>query len=341
VKVVIYGAARRVGAVVGTDVVDLNWTYAKYLREVRGVPRAYAHADAMVPASLAGFIEEGRPALDAACLALDYQASRNPDPVGAQDEQIVHPAGVKIHAPLPSPAARLAMAGGNYPEHLRGYLARKMRTQLTPAQAYEQTRAKGAWGFWKMPGTVAGPDEPVVYPARARYLDYEGEVAIVLGKAGHDIPESRAAEHIWGYTLVNDWTIFGEHEQQRALSLNLAKNYDTSCSLGPAIVVDELDDAQNVDVETRVNGELRQKGNTGEMAYSFAEYIAYLSRDLTLRPGDLISGGSPAGTAGDSSDYDADGVPSGERFIHIGDEVEVSSPRIGVLRNRVHGRGQT
>lgn len=337
-KVVIYGAARRVGAVVGAAVIDLNWAYAKYLREVKGVPRAYAHADAVVPADLGGFIEEGRAALDAASLALDYQATGNPEPIGAQYEQIVHPAGVKIHAPLPSPSARLAMAGGNYAEHLRGYLTRKTHTELTPAQAYGQIRAAGAWGFWKLPGTVVGPDEQMIYPARAHYLDYEGEIAVVLGKAGQDIPESRAAGHIWGCTLVNDWTIFGTREQPRALSLNLAKTFDTSCSLGPVIVVDELDDVQDVDLETRVNGELRQRGNTGEMVYSFAEYIAYLSRDLTLRPGDVISGGSPAGTAGDSSDYDPDGIPSGDRFVRTGDEVEVSSPRIGVLRNRVLGR---
>lgn len=302
--------------------------------------RADAHADAALPADLASFIEEGRSALDAAYAALDHHAS-HPDPLGARFERIVHVlAGVKLHAPLPRADSRLAMAGGNFADHLRGYLARAKNLHLTSDEAHRRIRRDGPWGFWKLPGTVIGPDETMIYPERARFLDYEGEVAVVIGPGGHDIPERRAPRHIWGYTLVNDWTIFGSHEQPRALSLNLAKNFDTSCSLGPCIVVDEIDDPQDVAVETWVNGELRQQGTTRDMVFSFAEYIAHVSRDVTLAPGDVVSAGSPAGTAGDSSEYDAEGNPSDALFVHRGDEVEVSSPCVGALRNRVRVRSQ-
>lgn len=334
-KVVVYGANKRVGAVSDGTVVDLNWAYAKYLREVKGVARPYVHADGTLPAGLAGFIERGRPALDAAHLALEYHADRNPEPVGARLERIVQPPGTRVHAPLPSPASAIAMAGGNYADHLRGFLSAKSGKEITLQQAYDETRRKGPWGFWKLPRTVIGPDEALVRPERAPYLDYEGEAAVILGRRGRDIPASRAHAYFWGYTLVNDWTIFGAGEQQRALSLNLAKNYDTACSIGPCIVVDEIEDPQTIDLQTRVNGELRQQGSTRDMVFSFAEFLAHLSRDLTMAPGDLISGGTPAGTAGDSSEYH-DGVPSDKRFVHDGHEVEVSSPQIGALRNRVH-----
>ncbi|CAI7978368.1 2-keto-4-pentenoate hydratase/2-oxohepta-3-ene-1,7-dioic acid hydratase [Frankia sp. Hr75.2] len=339
-KIVVYGAARRVGALVDGEVVDLNWAYAKRLRETGGAARPYAHADAFVPADLAGFIEEGRSALDRAREALDHQRSHNPDPVGPCGEQIVHGPGVRLHAPLASAGSRIAMAGGNYADHLRGFLARARGTDLSHAEATARIRSGEPWGFWKLPGTVIGTGEALRYPERARLLDYEGEVAVVIGPGGRDVPRSRAVERIWGYTLVNDWTVFGAHERQRALSFNLAKNFDTSISMGPCLVVDEIEDPQAIEFETRIDGELRQKGSTGDMVFSFAEYLEVLTRDLTFRPGDVLGGGSPVGTAGDSSQY-TDGAPSSdERFVHVGQEVVVSSPLIGELRNAVHGKAE-
>jgi 2-keto-4-pentenoate hydratase/2-oxohepta-3-ene-1,7-dioic acid hydratase in catechol pathway len=105
--------------------------------------------------------------------------------------------------------------------------------------------------------------------------------------------------------------------------------------MGPCIVVGEGIDPANVQIETYVNGELRQNYNTRDMVVSFGEYLAYLSRDLTFFPGDVLSGGTAAGTAADTSDISKDGVFAPERFLKPGDVVEVRSPSIGVLSSRI------
>ena len=162
----------------------------------------------------------------------------------------------------------------------------------------------------------------VPYPSRANRLDYEGEVAIILGKQGKDVPAAEARELVWGVTLLGDWSIRSPAEPQGPLKFGMAKNFDQSCSLGPCIVVGELDPS-DIEVETWVNGERRQQFNTRDMVFSYWEYIEYLSRDLTLYPGDIISGGTAAGTAADSSPRLADGQLAPERFLKAGDVVEI------------------
>ena len=118
------------------------------------------------------------------------------------------------------------------------------------------------------------------------------------------------------------------------MSFNLAKNFDGSTALGPCIVVGELD-YQKLQVVTKLNGEVRQDYNTDEMVFSFAEIIEFLSQDFTFRPGDIVSGGTGAGTALDRSKRGADGKLEPGFFVKAGDVLEVSSPGIGVLRNKV------
>ena len=118
------------------------------------------------------------------------------------------------------------------------------------------------------------------------------------------------------------------------MSYNLAKNFDGSTSMGPCIVVGELH-PQDVPVETRINAELRQRYNTSEMIWSFGEILELLSQDFTFVPGDVISGGTNAGTAADKSKKGPDGVKPLDLFLKPNDVVEVSSPPIGALRNRI------
>ena len=135
-------------------------------------------------------------------------------------------------------------------------------------------------------------------------------------------------------TLLGDWSIRSPAEPNGPLKFGMAKNFDCSCSLGPCIVVGELDPA-NIDVETHVNGERRQQFNTRDMVFSFWEYIEYLSRDLTLYPGDIVSGGTAAGTAADSSPRLADGKFAPDRFLNPGDVVQIASAGIGTLTARI------
>jgi 2-keto-4-pentenoate hydratase/2-oxohepta-3-ene-1,7-dioic acid hydratase in catechol pathway len=297
-KIVVFGDQARVGALVGDHVLDL----APNLRQ---------------------FIEAGERALDDAQRAID-QISQ------AAEKSVFNVNDVRLLAPWPE--RRIACVGGNFADHLRGMEAGSERSI---EEVTQRARAAGQWGFWKVPAIVSGPDDEVGYPKRTEYFDYEGEVALVIGKRGKDIPGSRLNEFVWGVTLFNDLSIRdGMGGPQRPMSYNLAKNFDGSTCMGPAIAVGEVA-CDAVDLETCVNGEVRQQFNTRDMVFSFAEVLEYLSRDFTFVPGDVIAGGTAAGTAADKTVRRADGTRPKDLFLKVGDEVSVSSPQVGTLRNRI------
>jgi 2-keto-4-pentenoate hydratase/2-oxohepta-3-ene-1,7-dioic acid hydratase in catechol pathway len=330
VRIVVFGPERRVGALLGDRVVDLNAAYAKHLRG-RGRTMSAGEAESLLPADLEGLIVGGRAALDRAREALE-RADRD-------DQEVVHPAdAVRIHAPWVR-RARIACAGGNYAEHVANTLAARTGKVVTPEEVARTTRAAQPWGFFKVLDRVLGPGDDVEYPSRATQFDYEGEVAVVIGAPAKDLPADRAAEVIWGVTLLNDWSIRNDMGEPRPMSFNLPKNFDGSASVGPCVVVDELD-PQDVAVEVRVDGELRQSYRSRDMIFSFAKYLEFLSRDFTFLPGDVLAGGTGAGTAMDATRPRPDGSVPTDLFLKPGQRVEVSSPSIGVLANRVVAKGQ-
>jgi 2-keto-4-pentenoate hydratase/2-oxohepta-3-ene-1,7-dioic acid hydratase in catechol pathway len=305
-KIVVFGPEKRVGALVGDKIIDLN------------------RANPELPSRLDAFIEAGKPAIAAAQSAIDKGAAA------------IDAKGVKLHAPWAG--RRVAMVGGNYADHLAGMTANQHGTPVTGDAiqvAHKEARDKGHWGFWKVLAEVAGTDEDVPYPSkRTEYLDYEGEVAIVIGKRGKDIPAAQVADYVWGVTLVNDWSCRDNMGTPRSMSYNTAKNFDRSCSMGPCILVGEAD-FRNIDAETKVNGQLRQRFNSKDMIFNFGEVLEFLSRDFTFVPGDVISGGTAAGTAADKTKRTPDGKRPKDLFLKPGDVVEVSSPQIGSIRNKV------
>lgn len=333
-KIVVFGPDRRTGALHDGNVVDLNRACAKYLRERADEPSPLEMAEALVPSDLARLIEGGRRALENAQKALDHLFGRAQDQLGPRGERLVYPAAeVRLHAPRPD-NARIACAGGNFADHAAA-MAEKMRRKPHEGDAYQEIRKAGFWGFWKLAREIVGPDGEVVYPDRCDRLDYEGEIAIVLGKRGADLKPAQLKDHVWGVTILADWSIRAPRETPGGpLNFAFPKNFDTSCSLGPCIAVGEADPT-NVDLETLVNGERRQRFNTRDMVFSFGEYLEHLSRDFTLYPGDIISGGTAAGTAADSSELLPDGSSAPERFLKPGDLVEMRSPSIGSLRAHV------
>jgi 2-keto-4-pentenoate hydratase/2-oxohepta-3-ene-1,7-dioic acid hydratase in catechol pathway len=337
-KIVVFGPDRRVGAIHdGSLIVGLSLAYAKLLHERDGERHALELASASVPADLSRFIERGDAALDFARDSIDYLFHRAHDRLGPRGDTIVHPIEtVHLHAPRPK-RARIACAGGNYADHHLAMAKNrpgggKEAAELTLHGVAASIRSSGFWGFWKVDRACLGPGDELSYPARARYLDYEGEAAIVIGRPGKNIGPEDWKSHVWGVTLLCDWSIRQLPDTGR-MNFAMQKNFDGSCSLGPCILVGA--DATNIDVTTTVRGELRQSFNTRDMVFSFGECLAFLSRDLTLYPGDIVSGGTGAGTAQDSSVQIGDGVLSPERFLKVGDVVEVASPQIGVLRNTV------
>jgi 2-keto-4-pentenoate hydratase/2-oxohepta-3-ene-1,7-dioic acid hydratase in catechol pathway len=303
-KFVVFGTDRRVGVIEGDRIVDLN------------------RADSRLPSRLDAFIEGGAEALAAAKRILDKPAAEATMKLGS----------VALHAPWAG--RRIAMMGANYADHLAGMSMNLLGIPTTPEKARAEMRTKGQWGFWKVLHEVAGDGDEISYPKRTKYFDYEAEVAIVIGKRGKDVPAGAIRDYVWGVTLVNDWSIRDNMGSPGVVSYNLAKNFDRSCSIGPCIAVGEAE-FDDIDVETKINGELRQHFNSKDMIFSFGEALEYLSRDFTFVPGDLISGGTAAGTAADSTKLNADGSRPTERFLKRGDVVEITAPKIGVLSNRI------
>ena len=343
-KLVVYGPDRRVGVLQGDQVVDANFAYAKFLKETQDEPLPYEMASAIVPAELGAFIQSGPRAIEGAQRAVEHVTGKAADQHGLRGERVVEALReVKLQAPY-AQRARIMMAGGNYIVHSQGMSLRDASGErMSLEQVYNESRKKGIWGFFCFPENAAGPDEEVIYPSRTDRLDYEGEIAVVLGKTGKDIKADKASDLYWGYMLQNDIsarTILPVRDNPQS-AFSRGKNFDTSICGGPCIVVGEFPDAQNITWETKVNGEQRQQGNTKDMTFSFGEYVEYLSADMTLRPGDVISAGTTAGTAQDSSAIlpsSSEGGPpvrDPARFLKAGDVVEVSNPSIGVLRNRV------
>jgi 2-keto-4-pentenoate hydratase/2-oxohepta-3-ene-1,7-dioic acid hydratase in catechol pathway len=310
-KILVFGPQRRVGALVNDRVIDLN----------RGAEQ--------LPARLLDFIEAGAPALAQAQRVIDQFANTAP----GNDGVVQALAAVQLYAPWPE--RRIACVGGNYAAHLRGMWANRLgKTDITVEEVAVEAKKAGQWGFWKVAAEVAGPGGTIPFPKRVTYFDYEGEVAIVIGKRGKNIPANKITEYVWGVTLFHDWSIRDGGGTDRAVSYNLQKNFDGAASMGPCIVVGETGQ-QDVDVETRVNGVVRQSYSTKEMIWDFGEVLEYLSQDFTFVPGDVIAGGTSAGTAADKSRRSPDGKRPLDLFLKVGDTVEVSSSKIGALSNKI------
>jgi len=310
-KIIVFGPERRVGALLDERVIDLN------------------RASARLPARLLDLIEAGPSALEEVRRVIDKFANTAP----SGDGIVQALSDVQLHAPWPE--RRIACVGGNYAQHLNGMWANRLgKTDISVEQVTEEAKKAGQWGFWKVPAEVAGPGGKIPFPSRVTYCDYEGEVAIVIAKRGKNIPANRIDEYVWGVTLFHDWSIRDGGGTDRMVSYNLQKNFDGSASMGPCIVVGATDQ-QDIDVETRVNGVVRQSYSTKEMIWDFGEVLEYLSQDFTFVPGDVIAGGTSAGTAADKSRRGPDGKRPLDLFLKVGDTVEVSSTKIGALSNKI------
>jgi 2-keto-4-pentenoate hydratase/2-oxohepta-3-ene-1,7-dioic acid hydratase in catechol pathway len=180
--------------------------------------------------------------------------------------------------------------------------------------------------FFRVPGSLAAHEQPIVRPTASNQFDYEGEIAMVIGKGGRHIPRERAIAHVFGLTLCNEGSV-SDWLRHGKFNVTQGKNFDRSGSLGPWIVTaDEIDLTKPLRLTTRVNGEVRQADSTANIIFSFADLIAYVSTFMTLTAGDVISTGTPTG---------AGRFFSPPRWLVPGDVVEVEVPEIGLLRNSV------
>lgn len=180
--------------------------------------------------------------------------------------------------------------------------------------------------FMRSPTSFTAHEEPLVRPRESDQLDYEGEIVIVIGKVGRRIPRSEALSHIAGLTLMNEGTL-RDWVRHAKFNVTQGKNFDCSGSIGPWMTTaDEFDTFEDLRLQTRVNGDLRQDDSTANMIFGFEALIEYISSFTTLKVGDLISTGTPTGAG---ARFDP------PRYLKPGDLVEVTSPGIGALSNGV------
>jgi 2-keto-4-pentenoate hydratase/2-oxohepta-3-ene-1,7-dioic acid hydratase in catechol pathway len=342
-KLAVYGPQKRLGLVIDDTVVDLQKAASAYLTS-QGERRAEDESEALVGHDLTSFVSRGEEAVMAARQVLKF-AKDEPDALhGGRGQKLAFRLSLaKLRAPVTeSSKFKIMCIGANFADHFVG-LSRnspasmgKERKVLTLEEARAQALSTPQWGFYKMGSSVSNPGDDVQYPSRTRLLDYEGEVAVIIGKRGKDIRRKDLLDHVLGYTLFDDFSL-RDNMDKGVLNFARVKNFEGSGALGPIVTLkDEAPDPQDIDFSTSVNGEVRQRGNTRDMIRGFGEWIEFLSEDAELNPGDVIASGTCAGTAADSSKREKDGNFQPGRFLKVGDVVEVSSKRLGgTLRNRI------
>ncbi|MDN4523727.1 fumarylacetoacetate hydrolase family protein [Fictibacillus fluitans] len=216
-------------------------------------------------------------------------------------------------APIPRPAKNIFCVGKNYRDH-----AVEMGSE---ADIPEHVMI-----FSKAPTTVTGHKADILrHEEVTEELDYEGELAVVIGKKGRGISSEHAMDHVFGYTIINDVT--ARDLQKKHKQFLIGKSLDTSCPMGPWIVPKEdLPNPHELNLITKVNGEVRQNGNTRDFIFTIPEVIETLSKGMTLEPGDVIATGTPAGVGKGFKP---------PRLLNSGDTIEITVEGIGTLVNNV------
>jgi acylpyruvate hydrolase len=295
------------GALWGERVVDLRRAHAAALRR-RGDADELAVADLRVPGELVGLLRGGEASLAAARHALAFVAGP-----GAADGLWCPLSEVELLAPLPRPG-KVVCVGLNYRSHLAEI--------GEPASEYPVL-------FHKAATSLVGHRQAIVLPRVSRQVDYEGELAVVIGRRAKYVAEQDALAHVAGYTCAND--VSAHDLEFRTSQWTSGKMLDTFCPLGPVLVTrDEVPDPGSLRLRTVLNGRTVQDACTSDMIFSVPALVSYLSSLATLEPGDLVLTGTPAGIGCNQRP---------QVFLQPGDQVSVQIDGIGTLSNPVVAEG--
>jgi acylpyruvate hydrolase len=268
-------------------------------RGTRHVVLDLSQAEPQLPTAMLQFLELGGPAL-----AVARRASAN-----AVESHMIPESQVRLLAPIPRPG-KIICVGLNYKDH-----------------AEEGGRAIPEYPtiFSKYANTVIGSGDPILIPRVSSKIDFEVELAVVIGKKARYVEEKDAFNYVAGYTILNDVT--ARDFQRLTSQWTVGKSFDTFAPMGPALVTrDEVADPENLDISLKLNGQTMQSSNTSKLIFSIPHLIRFLTQGITLEPGDIISTGTPAGV----------GVfRDNPIFLKPGDEVKLNIQSIGELTNPV------
>jgi 2-keto-4-pentenoate hydratase/2-oxohepta-3-ene-1,7-dioic acid hydratase in catechol pathway len=306
------GPERRVGIHTESGLVDMTTGYACVLDE-RGEATPVELAEAIAPPEMLTFLERGERAIEATHEVVSFVENhgRKRGPNGAR--VFFDPVEVRLLSPLPRPnSLRDCMA---FEEHVENTMGEDV-----PDVWYEQPI------YYKgNPDSVCGTGETVLWPDTSNLMDFELELAAVIGREGRDIPIEGADAHIAGYTIFNDFSARDVQGREMEGNLGPAKGKDFANALGPYLVTPDSFDVEGATMTAEVDGETWSEGTPGAMEHSFAEIVAHISKDETLHPGDVIG----SGTVGEGC-----GLELG-RFLDDGNRVALSVEGIGTLENQV------
>lgn len=315
------GRIQRLGAIWGPEgdmrAVDLAHAYAARARAEGREPRWREYADFRIPQDICDFAAGGEPSLEAAQEAIVYLNAEGEDAMGPGGERLAYGLGdVRLLAPAPRPVSFrdcLCFEG-----HKQAG-ARRRNTTVDPLWYEMPTSYKGN----RL--TIIGPDDDLKWPHYTEKLDYELEIAILIGKSGKNIAESDGMDHIFGFTVMNDFSARDIQIKEMSLWLGPHKGKDFGTAIGPCIVTPDEFDPSDAVMTARINGKEWSRGNSGDMHFSWGRVLEHLSMEEELVPGDLIG----SGTVGTGCGADLD------KWIQPGDVIELEIEGIGVLRNTI------
>jgi 2-keto-4-pentenoate hydratase/2-oxohepta-3-ene-1,7-dioic acid hydratase in catechol pathway len=234
---------------------------------------------------------------------------------------------VKLAAPIPVPRRNIFCVGKNYGEHAREFSNSGFEAGAKKDQAIDEYPAI----FSKGPNTVIGPNDNVqLHSNITSSVDYEAELAVIIGKPGRNIAKKDAYSHIFGYTIVNDVT--ARDRQKNHKQWFIGKTLDTFCPMGPWITTSDEVEPENLDVKCWVNGELRQNANTRDLIFDIPSLVSTISEGMALVPGDIIATGTPAGV----------GIGfNPPKFLKSGDVVTIEISGLGRIENKFVADAET
>ncbi len=296
-------SGRRIGALIGDYILDLNRAFERHLGGAMEDLDGPFNYDMVSLLELEEGLKEAERAMEEAERLLIEEAKKL-----LGEGLLIRCGEVELDAPV-RPRKNVICLGLNYMDHVEEGGAEPPEVPVF---------------FTKAPTAIVGPYDDIVYPRATRELDYEVELALVIGRRGKYIPRREAYDYVAGYMVFNDVT--ARDLQRRHRQWFRGKSLDTFAPMGPCIATpEEVGDPMSLDMSLRVNDELRQCSNTGRMIFDIPEIISILSEGMTLEPGDVIATGTPSGV----------GMTDPEKLLKPGDVVEAWIERIGRLRNRV------